>query len=212
MKTKKNILWAGLWVVIAAAVAGILIAGHRLAPQANRETKSHQAANMELPVATSAPAAAATTVLPLAAANHSATIASVAPPEKPDVSTNGQPLAAQSQANQGPSYNGYEVHDPMARVALYFVGTGDPEANAYWESAIFDSGLPGEERKDLIEDLNETGMADTHHPGPADLPLIMARIRLIERLAPYSIDQVDTKAFAEAYNDLVGMANGQAPQ
>ena len=87
----------------------------------------------------------------------------------------------------------------------------DPEADAYWESAIDDSNLPAEERKDLIEDLNETGLSDPHHPGPTDSSLITARIRLIEQLAPYSIDEVNAKAFAEAYKDLVGMVNGQAP-
>jgi hypothetical protein len=109
-------------------------------------------------------------------------------------------------------YNGYKIKDPMARVALYLVGSGDQDANAYWENAIFDPSLPSEERKDLIEDLNETGLATPKHPGPEDLPVILARLRLIEQIAPYSIDQVDADAFAEAYKDLVGMAQGQAPQ
>jgi hypothetical protein len=116
-----------------------------------------------------------------------------------------------NQDDQPLMINGYVVQDPEARVALNFVGT-DPEADAYWIGAISDPGLPPEERKDLIEDLNEDGFPDPDHPGPADASLITARIQLIEQLAPYAMDQVDARAFAEAEKDLVGMLNGQAPQ
>lgn len=116
-----------------------------------------------------------------------------------------------TQDDQPLTINGYVVQDPLARAALSFVGT-DPDANAYWISAINNPGLPSEERKDLIEDLNEDGFPDPDHPGPADAPLIAARIQLIEELAPYAMDQVDARAFAEAEKDLVGMLNGRAPQ
>lgn len=107
--------------------------------------------------------------------------------------------------------NGYVVQDPMARAALSFVGA-DPDADAYWMAAINDPNLPSEERKDLIEDLNEDGLMDPKHPGPQDAPLIAARIKLIENLAPYAMDQADADAFTEAEKDLLGMLNGQAPQ
>jgi hypothetical protein len=133
--------------------------------------------------------------------------------------TEAEPQAApksivQTQATQGEQplvINGYQVQDPLARIALSSVGA-DPDANAYWTSAINDPTLPSEERKDLIEDLNEDGLSDPHNPGPQDMPLIAARIQLIESLAPYAMDQVDANAFAEAEKDLVGMRNGQAPQ
>ncbi len=99
---------------------------------------------------------------------------------------------------------------PWRAIALNFVGS-DPDADSYWVGAINDSALPPEERKDLIEDLNEDGLADPHHPSAADMPLILARLRLIERLAPNAMDDVNRDAFAEAYKDLAGMANGQAP-
>jgi hypothetical protein len=107
--------------------------------------------------------------------------------------------------------NGYEVQDPMARVALQFVGS-DPNADAYWVSAINDSTVPPEERKDLIEDLNEDGLSDPHHPSANDMPLIMSRMQLIEQLAPTAMDDVDRKAFSEAYKDLKDLLNGQDPQ
>ena len=66
-----------------------------------------------------------------------------------------------------------------------------------------------EERKDLIEDLNEDGLSDPQHPAPEDMPVILNRIQLIEQLAPDSMDQVNAAAFAEAYKDLVNLAKGR---
>jgi hypothetical protein len=122
-------------------------------------------------------------------------------PKKQNVSADGQPL----------TINGYVVQDPDARAALSSVGS-DPNATAYWASAINDPNLPSEERKDLIEDLNEDGFSDPKHPGAQDVPLIMNRLQLIEDLAPNAMDPVDSQAFGEAYKDLVAMLNNQPPQ
>ena len=75
-----------------------------------------------------------------------------------------------------------------------------------------DPSLPAEERKDLIEDLNEDGLSDPKHPGPEDVPLIVNRLRLIEELAPNAIDQVNVDAFAEAYKDLNNLLAGKPVQ
>ena len=104
-----------------------------------------------------------------------------------------------------------EPQDPLARVALSFVGA-DPEAEAYWMEAINDPSLPANERKDLIEDLNEDGLSDPHHPGPGDLPLIVGRLQMIEQLAPYAMDRVNAEAFMEAYKDLANLLNGRPPR
>jgi hypothetical protein len=103
------------------------------------------------------------------------------------------------------------IQDPNARVALSFVGA-DPDAEAYWASAINDPGLPAEERKDLIEDLNEDGLSDPKHPGPEDMPLIVNRLRLIDELAPYAMDQVNADAFQEAQKDLLALLDGRPVQ
>jgi len=100
------------------------------------------------------------------------------------------------------------IQDPDARAALSLVGA-DPEAEQYWMAAINDPTLPAEERKDLIEDLNEDGLSDPKHPGPQDVPLIVSRIQLIEELAPNSMDPVNANAFAEAYKDLNNMLAGE---
>ena len=78
--------------------------------------------------------------------------------------------------------------------------------------AINDPNLPAEERKDLIEDLNEDGLSDPKHPGPEDLPLILNRLQLIEELAPDAMDRVNADAFAEAYKDLNNMLAGKPVQ
>ncbi len=103
-----------------------------------------------------------------------------------------------------------QLQDPVARVALAYVGE-DLEAEDYWMEAIFDSSLPDGERDDLMEDLNEVGFPDPHHPGPEDVPLILNRIRIIEEVAPYADDFMQIH-LAEAYKDLVNMYYGQGPQ
>jgi hypothetical protein len=50
--------------------------------------------------------------------------------------------------------------------------------------------------------LNEEGLSDPKHPRPEDLPLILSRIDLIEEVGPYAMDEVNFKAFLEAYKDL----------
>jgi len=92
----------------------------------------------------------------------------------------------------------------MARVALAFVGE-DPHAEEYWLAAIFDPNLPnGEEREDLMEDLNEAGFENPDRPGRDDIPLILSRIEIIEEVAPYG-DDFMIEHLGEAYKDLVNM-------
>jgi hypothetical protein len=96
------------------------------------------------------------------------------------------------------------LQDPVARAAMIFVGA-DPDAEAYWLDAIFDSSLPEKEREDLMEDLNEEGLSDHKHPGPEDLPLIINRLALIEQIAP-DADEFMLPHLWEAYKDLANLA------
>jgi hypothetical protein len=103
------------------------------------------------------------------------------------------------------------VPKEVARMALGFVGE-DPDAEELWYDAINDPNRPAEERKDLIEDLNEDGFEDPKNLTEDDIPLILSRLQLIEELAPDAADDVNEAAFAEAYKDLVNMlakAQGQ---
>ena len=92
----------------------------------------------------------------------------------------------------------------LARLALGFVGA-DPQAEEVWYEAINDPNMPADARKDLIEDLNESGFANPRQITEDDLPLIYSRIALIEQVAPDAMDNVNAAAFAEAYKDLVNM-------
>lgn len=120
-------------------------------------------------------------------------------------------LDVQKQSAGGRAKQKEPIQDPSARAALGFVGA-DPEAEQYWVAAINDPSLSANERKDLIEDLNEDGLSDPKHPGPQDLPLILNRLQLIEELGPYAMDQVNADAFQEAQKDLLAMLEGRPVQ
>ena len=92
----------------------------------------------------------------------------------------------------------------MAREALDFVG-GDTDADALWEDAINNPKLSKNERKNLIEDLNENGLSNPAHPQTSDLPLIIKRLQLIEQLRPDAMDTTNANAFDEAHKDLSKM-------
>jgi len=96
--------------------------------------------------------------------------------------------------------------EQVGRYALNFVGA-DPTANRVWATLINDPSLPEKVREDLIEDLNENGFSggDGRVPTVDDLPLIESRIMLLMEHAPYAMDPVNRKSFAEAYKDLVNM-------
>jgi hypothetical protein len=97
------------------------------------------------------------------------------------------------------------LQDPLARAALARVGL-DPDAESYWYAAINNPNLPAAERSDLIEDLNEEGLANPRNPTPDDMPVILNRIKMIETVAPDAMDKVNADAFQEAYKDLVNLA------
>jgi hypothetical protein len=94
--------------------------------------------------------------------------------------------------------------EPLARVALAYVGVNDAAEQLY-RAAINDPALSAKARKNLIEDLNETGFADPKHLTAADLPLIQKRLALIEQLAPQTQDRTNSAAFVEARKDLLDM-------
>jgi hypothetical protein len=74
--------------------------------------------------------------------------------------------------------------DPLSRAALSLVGV-DSDAEEYWLGAVFDPGLPKSERQDLIDDLNEEGLSDPKHPTEEDLPMLYARLEMLESLIPW---------------------------
>ena len=129
-----------------------------------------------------------------------------------------QTLGAQAvpivaQAYQNPLLTNSAGKEPLARLALTYVGA-DAQANEFYQKTINDPVLNKSHRKNLIEDLNQDGFADAKNLTPRDLPLIQNRITLIEQLAPGAMDDVNAAAFQEAYKDLLNMRSkitGQLP-
>ena len=87
---------------------------------------------------------------------------------------------------------------------MSFVGV-DPDAESTWLEAIFNPNLPAKEREDLIEDLNEQGLSDPKRPGPEDLPVILNRIALLEKITP-DADPFMLPHLREAHKDLRNLA------
>jgi hypothetical protein len=97
------------------------------------------------------------------------------------------------------------VSEPDARAALAYVGA-DPAAERVWVQAINDTAnLTLTDRRELIEDLNQTGFADPRNLTQADLPLINNRLDLIDALYQDAADDTNVAAFDEAYKDLLNM-------
>lgn len=121
------------------------------------------------------------------------------------------PIVAQAYNN--PLLTNSAAKEPLARLALNFVGA-DAQANEFYQQTINDPLLTKSHRKNLIEDLNQDGFPDTRNLTARDLPLIQNRITLIEQLAPSAMDDANAAAFKEAYKDLVNMrakVTGQPP-
>jgi hypothetical protein len=192
MKTSKLMLICV--AAIAAIVVVVFIAGKLPQPQP-RQPSVDVARVAQEPQAAPAEKSAHTPVEPSA---EPMKIEETAPTPAPDQK---QAPKAGSKAAQVPKPK-EPILDPMAREALAYVGV-DPDAEEYWVAAINDPSLSVDERKNLIEDLNEDGLSDPKRPGPQDMPMIWSRIFLIEELAPYSMDDANADAFAEAYKDLL---------
>ena len=201
-------------LVIAGGVAGWRVAGRRAA----RLTAPLSAGVAEVRPAspslesTFAPAPAvipADPVSPDEALPPKAPVPPEIPPPRkpagPGHQPEGDPQQVEFPAPPVDPPAGGGLGDPLARVALAWVGM-DEEAEAYWYDAINDPSLSAHERSDLIEDLNEDGLSDPRHPGAQDLPLIINRLRIIEWVAMDAMDEVNAEAFREAYKDLVNLA------
>jgi hypothetical protein len=200
----KTVILTALTFAILCVVAGVMLVSRPSPP------------DIAVPAATAARAAPARTAgasqLTAPPEEVSPAAGPVATPTPPNAVPQIAPPPAQARApgkaargGQGGGSTKEPLQDPLAREMLAFVGA-DPIAEEYWFSAINDPDLPAKERQDLIEDLNEDGLSDPKHPGPEDLPLILSRIALIDKLAPSAVDPVNRDALAEAHNDLQTLA------
>jgi len=223
MKSMRSIAFGALAVVALYCVVRVLLPGRQAPPPAKpRSTGVQREAR------SARPRPAVRSVEPRVASGPSRPRGSSDERPVPGVSTpQAEPVKPEAQAAAGasgkkaapaqgkaPQVAGAApaarpgkppIQDPMARAALTYVGA-DPDAELYWYQAINDPGLPAQERQDLIEDLNEDGLSDPHHPTADDLPLILSRIQIIEEVVWDAMDEVNADAFMEAYKDLVNLA------
>jgi hypothetical protein len=123
-----------------------------------------------------------------------------------------QTLGDKSLAIAAQTYQDGRVVDPdskeaLGRVALAYVGANE-QAIPLYHSAINDPALTPEQRKNLIEDLNQDGLSNRRNPTPDDLKIIANRYDLAQAYLqqPYvQNDPVATAAFLEANKDLFNM-------
>jgi hypothetical protein len=197
----KIALVAGLTVAIGCAVAGVVVVMRQAARQTVKVERTaglqarRAAAPAEASPASPEPSSPEQDVAPVADAPQPA--GGVQPPT---AANSGPAQSPQAPVADAP------ISKEVARSMLSYVGV-DALAEEVWVQAINDSNRPSNERKDLIEDLNEDGFPDPHNVTLDDLPLIMSRIEIIERLAPSAMDKINSAAFQEARKDLVNMVD-----
>jgi hypothetical protein len=114
--------------------------------------------------------------------------------------------APTSGTNQTTRISDSPAKSAQAREVLHLVGV-DSHADELWLATINDPRVSAKERQNLIEDLNEAGLVDPKHPTEEDLPLIVARILLIESINESPLDQTNANAFLEVYKDLLNLAD-----
>ena len=210
---------AGAVLVLAvAAVLGLAIREYRFRPY--RQELAAQAPKAAVPV--SKPKATEVPKEPdVQNTEEPAPVEEVAveaPPPAPEPVTPPPPPQADEQGNvpvqmepaaappQPESRSAEEVaKERRGREALGMIGH-DPGADEVWIQSINDPTLSASARANLIEDLNEDGLA-YRNLTMADMPVIKYRIQLVENLRPYAMDKTNADAFDEAHKDLVNMAN-----
>jgi len=121
-----------------------------------------------------------------------------------------------ANAFQDPRLTDAASKEPLARVALAFVGT-NPQAEQMFGKAVRDPALAGDPIRNLVEDLNQDGFANRRVTTPEDVKLANFRFALTEQYLQQPFVQSDktlSRAFTEANKDLAGMlqrASGAAP-
>ena len=116
-------------------------------------------------------------------------------------------LAVVTQMFQDKRVADADSKESLGRVALAYVGAEEKAAELY-HAAILDPVVTPDQRRNLIEDLNQDGLSNRRNPTPEDLKIIASRYALADAYLqqPYvQNDPVATAAFKEAQKDLAQM-------
>jgi len=115
-----------------------------------------------------------------------------------------QSLALAARIYQDPRLVEPGSKEPLARVALSYVGA-NPQAVELFHTAVLDPSLLPDQKRNLVEDLNEDGISNRRAPTPEDLQIIAKRYELIQAYLQQEYVQNDnllSAAFREADKDL----------
>ena len=123
-----------------------------------------------------------------------------------------QTLGEQSLALAVQTYSDQRVADgdskeSLGRVALTYVGAND-QALPLFHAATIDPALKPDQRRNLVEDLNQDGLSNRRNPTPEDLKVIANRYTLTQTYLQQEYvrnDKTLNAAFREANKDLANM-------
>jgi len=111
------------------------------------------------------------------------------------------------QLYKDPRITEADSRESLARVGLAYVGVSQ-EAAELWHSAMLDTTLKPDHRRELVEDLNTDGLSNKKNPTPQDLQIIARRYELTQAYLQQDYTQTDPvlrRAFLEADKDLRNM-------
>jgi hypothetical protein len=112
-----------------------------------------------------------------------------------------------AQLYKDPRITEADSRESLARVGLAYVGVSQ-EAGELWHSAMLDTTLKPDHRRELVEDLNTDGLINKKNPTLQDLQIIAKRYELTQAYLQQDYAQNDPvlrKAFLEADKDLRNM-------
>jgi len=115
-----------------------------------------------------------------------------------------QSVAVAAQAYQDSRLTEQGSKEPLARVALAYVGANDQALEMY-HAAVLDPSLQPDQKRELVEDLNQDGLSNRKTPTPEDLKIIANRYALTQAYLQQDYvqnDKVLNAAFNEADKDL----------
>jgi hypothetical protein len=118
-----------------------------------------------------------------------------------------QTLTLAAHTYQDPRVTDADSKESLARLALTYVGANDQALELY-HKATLDPALKPDQRRNLVEDLNQDGLSNTRNPTPEDLKILAQRYALTQTYFQQDYvenDKVLDAAFREADKDLANM-------
>jgi hypothetical protein len=117
-----------------------------------------------------------------------------------------QSLGDQAVPIAAAAYNDSRVapdnKENLAKIGLYYAGVNQ-QANQFYDTAIRDESLPLDARAGLVKDLGQDGLNERNPSATVDLPIIQARLDMIQSYKGGADDPRLQAAFAEAQKDLL---------